>query len=352
MSTKATAARIYEYGEPDVFRFETMDVPDPVGHEVLVRNTVIGLNFVDIYYRRGTLPVPEFPAIIGDEASGVVEAVGPNVTLVKVGDRVAYADAFGAYTTVRLYPEDRLTLIPDGVTDDQAASSLLKGLTARYLLKETVQLHEGDTVLYHAAAGGVGQIFTQWARSLGIHVIGTVSTAEKAQIALQAGCTAVVNYSTEDFVERTFELTGGQGVKAVYDSVGKDTFRGSLAVLRPRGTLVQFGNASGFPEPIDPFELAPSSAVSDVGNFAALQQHPQKLSLPPQPISSTPYSRESSRSTQRTSIALINWSTHISNSNSDAPSAQQYCTSRHRAITGENHESSIARRNRTPSHHE
>ena len=257
MSTKVTAARIYEYGEPDVFRFETMDVPDPVGHEVLVRNTVIGLNFVDIYYRRGTLPVPEFPAIIGDEASGVVEAVGPNVTLVKVGDRVAYADAFGAYTTVRLYPEDRLTVIPDGVTDDQAASSLLKGLTARYLLKETVQLHEGDTVLYHAAAGGVGQIFTQWARSLGIHVIGTVSTAEKAQIALQAGCTAVVNYSTEDFVERTFELTGGQGVKAVYDSVGKDTFRGSLAVLRPRGTLVQFGKASGFPEPISPFELAP-----------------------------------------------------------------------------------------------
>jgi NADPH2:quinone reductase len=176
---------------------------------------------------------------------------------VKVGDRVAYADAFGAYTTVRLYPEDRLTVIPDGVTDDQAASSLLKGLTARYLLKETVQLHEGDTVLYHAAAGGVGQIFTQWARSLGIHVIGTVSTAEKAQIALQAGCTAVVNYSTEDFVERTFELTGGQGVKAVYDSVGKDTFRGSLAVLRPRGTLVQFGKASGFPEPISPFELAP-----------------------------------------------------------------------------------------------
>ena len=305
MSTKATAARIYEYGEPDVFRFETMDVPDPVGHEVLVRNTVIGLNFVDIYYRRGTLPVPEFPAIIGDEASGVVEAVGPNVTLVKVGDRVAYADAFGAYTTVRLYPEDRLTVIPDGVTDDQAASSLLKGLTARYLLKETVQLHEGDTVLYHAAAGGVGQIFTQWARSLGIDVIGTVSTAEKAQIALQAGCKAAVNYSTEDFVERTFELTGGQGVKAVYDSVGKDTFRGSLAILRPRGTLVQFGNASGFAEPISPFELAPRALYL---TWAILPHYnnTQKLSLPPQPISSTPYSREFSRSTQRTSIGLIN----------------------------------------------
>src|SRR5947209_11010806 len=166
MSTKATAARIFEYGEPDVFRFETMDVPDPVGHEVLVRNTVIGLNFVDIYYRRGTLPVPEFPAIIGDEASGVVEAVGPNVTLVKVGDGVAYADAFGAYTTVRLYPEDRLTVIPDGVTDDQAASSLLKGLTARYLLKETVQLHEGDTVLYHAAV---------WWSGSDLHAVGKIA---------------------------------------------------------------------------------------------------------------------------------------------------------------------------------
>ncbi len=175
---------------------------------------------------------------IGDEAAGVVEAVGPN-------DGVRDLHRFES------------TVIPDGVTDDQAASSLLKGLTARYLLKDTVQLHEGDTVLYHAAAGGVGQTFTQWASSLGIHVIGTVSTAEKAQIALQAGCTAVVNYSTEDFVERTFELTSGQGVKAVYDSVGKDTFRGSLAVLRPRGTLVQFGKASGFPEPINPFELAP-----------------------------------------------------------------------------------------------
>src|SRR5258708_18662444 len=145
MSTEATAARIYEYGDPDVFRFETMDVPDPVGHEVLVRNTVIGLNFVDIYYRGGTLPVPEFPAIIGDEASGVVEAVGPNVTLAKVGDRVAYADAFGAYTTVRLYPEDRLTVIPDGVTDAQAARSLPTGLTARHLLEQPAQLHERRT---------------------------------------------------------------------------------------------------------------------------------------------------------------------------------------------------------------
>ena len=176
------------------------------------------------------------------------------MTLVKVGDRVAYADAFGPYTTVRLYSEDRLTVIPDEVTYDRAASSLLKGLTACYLLKETVQLHgKGDTVLYHAAAGGVGQIFTQWARSLGIHVIGTVSTAEKAQIALQAGCTAVVNYSTEDFVERTFELTGGQGVKAVYDSVGKGYVSGfTRGTQTPRhaGSIRQ---CLGFSEPINPF---------------------------------------------------------------------------------------------------
>ena len=259
MSVKATAARIHQYGQPEELVFEDVEVADPGDDEVLVRNTVIGLNFVDVYYRRGTLPVPSFPAIIGDEAAGIVEAIGPNVTSVKVGDRVVYADARGAYTTTRLYPADRLTIIPDGITDDQAASSFLKGLTARYLLKEVVGFQPGDTVLYHAAAGGVGQIFVQWAKSLGLRVIGTVSTSEKARLALAAGCEAVINYRTEDFVARTFELTGGIGVKAVYDSVGRDTFNGSLAVLKPRGTLVQFGKASGFPEPIDPFKLAPRS---------------------------------------------------------------------------------------------
>jgi NADPH2:quinone reductase len=163
---------------------------------VLVRNTVIGLNFVDVCYRRGTFPVPSFPAIIGDEAAGIVEAVGRNVTSVKVGDRVAYADAFGAYTTARLYPADRLTIIPEGISDNQAASSFLKALTARYLVKEVVPLKPGDTVLYHAAAGGVGLIFVQWATSLGIRVIGTVSTKEEARLALEAGCVAVINYNT------------------------------------------------------------------------------------------------------------------------------------------------------------
>jgi NADPH:quinone reductase len=259
MSRKARAALIYQHGPAETFSFEDVDVPDPVDNEVLVRNTVIGLNFVDVYYRRGTFPVPSFPAIIGNEAAGIVEAVGRNVTSVKVGDRVVYANGLGAYTTARLYPADRLTIIPEGISDDQAASSFLKALTARYLVKEVVPLKPGDTVLYHAAAGGVGLIFVQWATSLGIRVIGTVSTKEKARLALEAGCVAVINYNTEDFVARTFALTGGVGVKAVFDSVGKDTFKGSLEVLKPRGALVQFGKASGSPEPIDPFELAPRS---------------------------------------------------------------------------------------------
>lgn len=241
MPTTARVARIHEYGPPEVLRFEDIVVGEPGDDEALIRNTVIGLNFVDVYYRRGSLPVPAFPAIIGDEAAGVVEAVGKNVKNVSVGDRVVYGDiAFGAYATARLHPADRLVRIPAGVSDDQAASAFLKGLTARYLLKEVLELRPGDTVLYHAAAGGVGQIFVQWAKALGLKVIGTVSSDAKAKLARHAGCDHVINYSSEDF-----------------DSVGADTFRGSLAVLRPRGTLVQFGKASGFPEPLDPFELAP-----------------------------------------------------------------------------------------------
>jgi NADPH2:quinone reductase len=192
--------------------------------------------------------------------AGVVEAVGKNVKNVSVGDRVVYGDiAFGAYATARLHPADRLVRIPAGVSDDQAASAFLKGLTARFLLKEVLELRPGDTVLYHAAAGGVGQVFVQWAKALGLKVIGTVSSDAKAKLARHAGCDHVINYSSEDFVSETLAFTAGKGVAAVFDSVGADTFRGSLAVLRPRGRLVQFGKASGFPEPLDPFELAPRS---------------------------------------------------------------------------------------------
>jgi NADPH2:quinone reductase len=239
MPTTARVARIHEYGPPEVLRFEDIVVGEPGDDEALIRNTVIGLNFVDVYYRRGSLPVPAFPAI-------------------SVGDRVVYGDiAFGAYATARLYPADRLVRIPAGVSDDQAASAFLKGLTARCLLKEVLELRPGDTVLYHAAAGGVGQIFVQWAKALDLKVIGTVSSDAKAKLARHAGCDHVINYSSEDFVAEALAFTAGKGVAAVFDSVGADTFRGSLAVLRPRGTLVQFGNASGFPEPVDPFELAP-----------------------------------------------------------------------------------------------
>src|SRR6266404_9587654 len=193
MPTTARVARIHEYGPPEVLRFEDIVVGEPGDDEALIRNTVIGLNFVDVYYRRGSLPVPAFPAIIGDEAAGVVEAVGKNVKNVSVGDRVVYGDiAFGAYATARLHPADRLDRIPAGVSDDQAASAFLKGLTARYLLKEVLELRPGDTVLYHAAAGGVGQIFVQWAKALGLKVIGTVSSDAKAKLARHAGCDHVI----------------------------------------------------------------------------------------------------------------------------------------------------------------
>ena len=260
MNHSALAARIHAHGAPEVIVFEQVNIPAPGPDEVRVRNTAIGLNFVDVYYRRGTFPVPGFPIILGNEAAGVIEAVGSNVTTLKPGDRVVYSDDIhGAYTTHRIYAADRVAAVPEAITDVQAAASFLKGLTARYLLKETVDLLPGDFVLYHAAAGGVGKIFCQWANALGLRVIGTVSSEAKAAVAKGAGCTHVINYSNEDFVERVMALTDGCGVKAVFDSVGKDTFKGSLAVLRPKGTLVVFGKASGNPPLIDPFELAPRS---------------------------------------------------------------------------------------------
>jgi len=260
MTLNAFAARIHEYGPPEVLKFETIEVPSPGPGQIRVRNTAIGLNFVEVYYRRGTFPVPSFPAVLGNEAAGVVEAVGSGVHSLKVGDRVVYSDDIhGAYATYCIYPADRVALIPGTITDHQAAASFLKGLTARYLLKEVIELLPGDTVVYHAAAGGVGKIFCQWAKALGIRVIGTVSSAEKAAVAKAAGCVHVINYTTEDFAQRVLELTAGCGVKAVFDSVGKDTFSDSLSVLRPKGTLVIFGKASGSPPSIDPFLLAPRS---------------------------------------------------------------------------------------------
>ncbi len=252
------AARIYQYGPPEVLQIEPIEVPVPGPGEALVRHTAIGLNFVEVYFRRGAFQMPVLPAVLGNEGAGIVEAIGPGVEDVAVGDRVVYADSpIGAYATVRLYPADQLVRIPAAVSDEQAAASFLRGVTARMLLKDVVPLHPGDTVLYHGAAGGVGLLFAQWARALGIRVIGTVSNAEKAAAARAAGCIGTIDYRTHDFVEQVKAITGGEGVAAVFDSVGQDTFLKSLESLRPRGALVAFGKASGNPPAIDPFLLAP-----------------------------------------------------------------------------------------------
>lgn len=252
------AARIYQYGPPEVLQIEPIEVPVPGPGEALVRHTAIGLNFVEVYFRRGTFQMPVLPAVLGNEGAGIVEAIGPGVEDVGVGDRVVYADSpIGAYATVRLYPADQLVRIPAAVSDEQAAASFLRGVTARMLLKDVVPLHPGDTVLYHGAAGGVGLLFAQWARALGIRVIGTVSNAEKAAAARAAGCIETIDYRAQDFVEQVKAITGGEGVAAVFDSVGQDTFMKSLESLRPRGALVAFGKASGNPPAIDPFLLAP-----------------------------------------------------------------------------------------------
>lgn len=258
MTHYAKAARIHKYGKPEVLVFDDVEVAEPGIGQILVKNNVVGLNFVDVYYRRGTFPVPELPYILGNEAAGVVLAVGPGVVDFAAGDRVGYCDDInGSYTTARLYQADRLIKLPDDISDEQACSVMLKGLTARYLLKEVTPLHPGDTVLYHAAAGGVGQIFAKWGKALGFNVIGTVSSEEKAGIAHRSGCSHVINYSEENFLERVLEITDGQGVRAVFDSVGKDTFQQSLKALAAKGMLVVFGKASGDLPDLNPFDLAP-----------------------------------------------------------------------------------------------
>jgi NADPH:quinone reductase len=254
------AVRIHKYGPPEVLTIESIDVSPPGPGEAIIRHTAIGLNFVEVYFRRGTFQAPALPAVLGNEGAGVVEAVGPGVKDVSVGDRVVYADGpLGAYATARIYPADRLVRIPDGVSDIQAAASFLRGVTARMLLKEVVPLQSDDVVLFHAAAGGVGLLFAQWERALGVRVIGTVSNDAKAAAARQAGCIEVIDYAKEDFLARVRDLTGGEGVAAVFDSIGRDTFMKSLEVLRPRGVLVAFGQASGSPPAFDPFLLAPKA---------------------------------------------------------------------------------------------
>lgn len=249
------AIRIHEYGGPEVLKWEEVELAKPGEGEAQIRHTAIGLNLIDTYHRTGLYPM-DLPVGLGSEAAGIVEAVGDGVTDVAVGDRIVYTGMpIGSYAEHRNFAASRLVKIPDGISDEVAAAVLLKGLTAWYLLRRSYRVQEGDPVLLYAAAGGVGSLASQWANQLGATVIGVVSTDKKAELAKSQGCAHIV-MADDDIATRVKELTNGRGVAAVYDSVGKDTFMASLDSLRPHGTMVSFGNASGPVEPFSPLELA------------------------------------------------------------------------------------------------
>jgi len=246
------AIRFHAPGGPEVLRWEEVAVGDPAPGEARVRHHAVGLNYIDIYHRTGTYPLP-MPSGIGLEGAGVVEAVGSAVTDLKAGDRVAYAGGpIGAYAEVRNIPADRLVKLPDAIDFKTGAAMMLQGMTAQYLLRRTCKVEPGDTILIHAAAGGVGLIVCQWARALGVTVIGTVSSDEKAALAKAHGCDHTIIYTRENFSERVKQITSGRGVRVVYDSIGKDTFMGSLECLQPLGMMALFGAASG---PVPLFDL-------------------------------------------------------------------------------------------------
>lgn len=247
------AIRVHETGGPDVMRWEQVDVGEPGPGEVRIRHTAIGLNFIDTYFRSGLYPSPAgLPFSPGNEGAGIVQSVGDGVAHLNPGDRVAYAGPLGAYAQERIVPADNLVVIPDGIDDKTAAAMMLKGMTAQYLLRQTFAVGPDTTLLFHAAAGGVGLIAGQWASHLGATVIGTAGSDEKIALAKAHGYQHMINYRTEDFVERVKEITGGKGCDVVYDSVGQDTYPGSLDCIRPLGTWVSFGQSSG---PITDFNL-------------------------------------------------------------------------------------------------
>jgi NADPH2:quinone reductase len=246
------AIRIHQTGGPEVLQWESVAVGEPGPGEARVRHTAVGLNYIDTYHRSGLYKLP-LPSGIGLEASGVVEGVGPGVTDIAKGDRVAYCGGPpGSYAELRVMPADKLVKLPDDVSDRSAATLMLKGLTVQYLFRQTFPLKGGETILFHAAAGGVGLIACQWARALGVTLIGTVGSDEKAALAKANGCAHTIVYTRENFVERVKEITGGKGVPVVYDSIGKDTFPGSLDCLKSRGLFVSFGSSSG---PIAAFDI-------------------------------------------------------------------------------------------------
>ncbi len=244
--------RVHAYGGPEALSYDDVELGQPGPGQALISQTAVGLNYIDTYHRTGLYKLPSLPHPIGVEGAGIVEAVGPGVTNVKPGDRICYGSILGAYAQKRIVPADRLLALPEGISDEVAAGIMLKGMTARYLVRVTYPIKKGDTVLIHAAAGGVGLIACQWAKHLGATVIGTVGSEEKAALARAHGCDHPINYNRENFVEKVKEITGGKGLPVVYDSVGKDTWEGSLDCLAPRGLMVSFGNASG---PVPPVSI-------------------------------------------------------------------------------------------------
>ena len=255
------AIRIHEPGGPEALSWDDVEVGEPGPGQVRLKQTAVGLNYIDVYMRTGLYPMPSYPAVLGMEAAGVVEAVGDGVTHLNVGDRVAYPMKAGAYAESRLIEANTLVKLPDGIDDKTAAAVMLKGLTAHYLLFRTYPVKQGDTILVYAAAGGVGLLLCQWAKHLGATVIGCVGSEEKGNIAKAHGCDHVIYYDRENIAERVRELTHGEGVAVAYDSIGKDTFEASLDSLKPFGVLASYGNASGPVDPFSPAILAPKGSL-------------------------------------------------------------------------------------------
>ncbi len=255
------AIRFHQTGGPEVLKWEDVTVGEPAAGEARIKHHAVGLNFIDIYFRTGLYPTP-LPSGLGTEGAGVVEAVGAGVTHVKAGDRVAYAGGpQGAYSEARVMPAEKLVKLPDTISFEQGAAMMLQGMTVQYLIKKSFPVKSGDTVLWHAAAGGVGLIACQWLKALGVSVIGTVSSEEKAAIAKAHGCTHTIDYTKEDFSKRAIELNGGKRFKVVFDSIGKDTWDKSLDCLQPLGYMISFGNASGAVPPLNIASLSAKGSL-------------------------------------------------------------------------------------------
>ena len=254
------AIRVHETGGPEVLKWEEVEVGSPGPGEVRIRHHAVGLNFIDVYHRTGLYP-QEMPFTPGVEGAGVVKAIGPDVDQLKIGDRVAYGGPIGGYSEVRLIDAAKVVKLPDAISSEQAAAMMLQGMTAEMLLRRVYPVKAGDTILIHAAAGGVGLIVCQWAKALGATVIGTVGSDEKAELARAHGCDHPIVYTRQDFVAEVERITGGEKLPVVYDSVGKDTFLKSLDCLSPRGMMVSFGNASGAPDPMPPNLLAQKGSL-------------------------------------------------------------------------------------------